>query len=287
MSILLKTLALGAGVLTALGAYSAIPASAASARTSATTNAVVTPASKHPITVVFTHGAWADSSAWSGETSRLLAKGYAVRAADTSDKDLQSDVDSVVDLVRTIDGPVLLVGHSYGGEVITNAAAELSNVVGLAYVDAYEPAPGESASQLGGVTSVVNTLPESQLFEEIPGAPTGTENVILTKDTYLHHFASDLPRKQATQLWAAQTVTNTAALQAPTTKAAWKTLPSWAFVSTGDQIITPASKEAMAHRAGSTITVFRGGSHVTLISHPAAVTATIEKALTALQTKQH
>lgn len=88
------------------------------------------------------------------------------------------------------------------------------------------------------------------------------------------------------QLWATQAITNTAAHQAPTTKAAWKTLPSWAFISTGGQIITSQQKESMAHRAGSSVTTFRGGSHVTLISHPAAVTSTIEKALTTLERKQ-
>lgn len=288
MSAFLKALAIAVGVTTAFAGFATGSAGTptAQATTSPTVLSNAATSTKKPITVVLTHGAWADSSSWSGETRRLLASGYAVRAADTSDKDLQSDVASLVDLVRTIDGPVLLVGHSYGGAVITNAAAQARNVVGLVYVDAYEPAPGESVAQLSGATSVTNTLPQDQLFQQVPGAASGTANVLLTRTTFLHHFASDIPKAKATQLWATQTITNTAALQAPTTKAAWKTLPSWAFISTGDQIITPAAKESMAHRAGSSVTTFRGGSHVTLISHPAAVTSTIEKALTTLERKQ-
>jgi pimeloyl-ACP methyl ester carboxylesterase len=235
-----------------------------------------------PITVVPVHGAWADNSSWSGELSELQRDGCPVRAADVAVHDLAADAATVADFVRTIPGPVLLVGHSYGGAVISNAAAGVSNVVGLVYVDAYEPAVGEAAGNLGGMTSALATHPASQLFQQIPGAPDGTENLILSQNAFLRYFASDLPRAQALALWASQTVAGSGALYAPSQFAAWKTLPSWAFISTGDQIITPQSMLAMADRAHSHITLFHGGSHLTLISHPAAVTAVVGTALSSL-----
>ena len=282
MSALLRAIALTVGAVTAVTAFTAVPTSATPTTSRNVVHAAAAHSDRHTVTVVFVHGAWADSSGWSGETSRLLAAGYSVRAADTSGKSLSTDVASLDAFLTTITGPVLLVGHSYGGAVITNAAAHAENVVGLVYVDAYEPAVGESVAQLSGARSVTNTLPQSQLFDEVPGAAAGSENVLLTKATYLHHFASDLPEAQATQLWATQTVTSTAALQAPTSDAAWKTLPSWAFISTGDQIITPDAKDSMARRAGSEITTFHGGSHVTFISHPDVVTKAIRRAADSL-----
>ena len=252
-------------------------------------DAQVTQASSHPIrcaapghtpiTVVFVHGAWADNSSWTGEVTQLLREGCAARAADVHVQDLAADAAAVANFVRTIPGPVLLVGHSYGGAVISNAASQVSNVVGLVYVDAYEPEVGEAISNLGGATSALATHPSSELFEQIPGGQT---DLILQRGTYLNYFANDLPRAQAVEQWSTQTVASTGALTAPTTQAAWKTLPSWSFISSGDQIITPQSLLSMAHRAHSHITVFNGGSHVTLVSHPTAVTAVIHNALSTL-----
>ncbi|MDO0929629.1 alpha/beta hydrolase [Streptomyces sp. TG1A-8] len=237
---------------------------------------------QRPITVVLVHGAWADNESWSGELSELQRDGCAVRAADNPVRNLKTDAAAVANFVRAIPGPVLLVGHSYGGSVITNAAAEVHNVVGLVYVDAFAPAVGESASELGGETSAVAAHPASQLFDEIPGAPKDAGNIILKKNAFLRYFASDVPRPQALSLWASQTVASSQALGAPSQYATWKTLPSWYFISSADQIITPQSMLAMAHRAHSQITLFHGGSHLTLISHPAAVTAVIAEALSSL-----
>jgi pimeloyl-ACP methyl ester carboxylesterase len=234
------------------------------------------------ITVVLVHGTWADNSSWSGELSELQRDGCQVRAAAVAVHDLGADATTVADFVGTIPGAILLVGHSYGGAVISNAAAEAPNVFGLVYVDAYEPAVGEAAGNLGGTTSALATHPAAELFEQIPGAPDGTENLILSQGTFLRYFASDLPRAQALALWASQAVAGSGALYAPSQHAAWQTLPSWAFISTGDQIITPQSMLAMADRAQSHITLFHGGSHLTLISHPAAATAVIGKALLSL-----
>lgn len=237
---------------------------------------------RQPITVVFVHGAWADSSSWSGEIKQLQHDGCAVRAADNPVQNLTTDSEEVAAFVRTIPGPVLLVGHSYGGAVIGNAAAEVNNVVGLVYVDAAAPAVGEPLSALDGSTSVIATRPASELFEQVPGTPDGGTDLLLTENAFVNYFGNDLPRAQARQLWASQTITSPAAINTPSRYAAWKTLPSWYFISTGDKIITPESELAMAHRAHSHVTIFHGGSHLTLISHPTAVTAVVTQALSTL-----
>jgi pimeloyl-ACP methyl ester carboxylesterase len=239
------------------------------------------------ITVVLVHGAWADPSSWDGEISELQSDGCAVRAADNPVQDLNTDSREVANFVRTIPGPVLLVGHSYGGAVITNAGAEAHNVVGLVYVDAFAPAVGESAAELGGHTSAIATHTPSELFQSLRGTRRGTTELLLQRGVYLDNFASDLPRAQALKLWASQTESSTRALQTPSRYAAWKTLPSWYLISTGDQIITPQAELMQAHRAHSHVVMFHGGSHVTLISHPAAVTAVIGKALSTLLAEGH
>lgn len=237
------------------------------------------------VTIVMVHGAWADPSSWDGEVAALQRDGYRAQAVVNPLRNLITDAESVASVVNTIDGPVVLVGHSYGGAVITQAAASTPNVRALVYVDAYAPEVGESASTLNGDGSVVLTLPESQLFDTAPypDAPDGAVDLRLKENVFLDDFAGDLPREQATHLWATQQPTSTAALKTANTMAAWKTIPAWAFISTGDRIITPAAKESMAQRAHASVTMFQGGSHLTLISHPDAVTAVIESAAEAVQ----
>jgi pimeloyl-ACP methyl ester carboxylesterase len=235
------------------------------------------PPGRRKPTVVLVHGAWADASSWNGEVAILQAAGYDARAIANPLQDLTTDSEYVADFVRTIAGPVVLVGHSYGGAVITNAAAGLSNVKALVYVDAAAPAPGQTNGQLSGASSILNKLKPSQLFDSTtyPGAPAGASELYLKENIFVRYFANDLPRKEAELLWATQRGASTAAFTTPSQAAAWKTIPSWYFISTGDHIITPASELAMARRAHSHITVFHGGSHLTLISHPDAVTAVI------------
>jgi pimeloyl-ACP methyl ester carboxylesterase len=236
------------------------------------------------VTVVMVHGAWADTSSWDGELTALQDKGYRARAIANPLHNLITDASSVASFLQTIDGPVVLVGHSYGGAVISEAAAHSPNVKALVFVDAYAPDVGESASVLNGDGSAVVTLPDDQLYDVLPNpdATEGSADLLLKENVFVDRFASDLPRAQATRLWATQRATSTAALKTPNTAAAWKTIPSWAFISTGDQIITPAAKEFMAHRANAQVTTFDGGSHLTLISHPDAVTAVIELAAAAV-----
>ena len=140
---------------------------------------------------------------------------------------------------------------------------------------------GETNGSLSGPDSALKRKPESELFEKVPypGAPAGAVDLYLTKDAFLHNFGNDLPADQATTLWASQRAASTSAFETPSRFAAWETIPSWYFISSGDQIITPTSEKAMAQRAGSQVTLFDGGSHLTLISHPDAVTAVIEQAI--------
>jgi pimeloyl-ACP methyl ester carboxylesterase len=235
-------------------------------------------------TVVLVHGAWADASSWSGEVATLQAAGYDVRAIANPLQDLTTDSQYVAGYLKTIHGPIVLAGHSYGGAVITNAAAGLANVKALVYVDASAPAPGETNGQLSGASSILNKDTPAQLFftTTYPGAPAGASELYLNENIFVRYFASDLPRAEAEQLWASQRGASTAAFSTPSRYAAWKTIPSWYFISTGDQIITPASELAMAHRAHSHVTLFQGGSHLTLISHPNAVTAVLASAICSL-----
>ena len=236
-------------------------------------------------TVVLVHGAWADASSWSREVATLQASGFDVRAIANPLQNLVSDSRYVADYLKTLHGPVVLVGHSYGGSVITNAAAGLPSVKRLVYVDAAAPAPGETTSQLSGAGSVLIKKKPGELFDTTadPYAPSGAPELYLKEGIFIHNFASDLPGNEAKVLWASQSGASLAAFATPSVAAAWKTIPSWYFISTGDQVITPASKLAMARRAHSHITIFRGGSHLTLISHPNAVTAVIASAICSLR----
>jgi pimeloyl-ACP methyl ester carboxylesterase len=241
------------------------------------------PSAQRP-TIVLVDGAWADTSSWNGEVTTLQAAGYDVRAIGNPVENLTTDSEYVADFLKSVPGPIVLVGHSYGGAVITNAATGNPNVKALVYIDAAAPAPGETNGQLSGATSVLSTDTPAQLFTTTtyPGAPAGQDELYLNENIFVRNFANDLPTAEAKALWASQRGASTAAFDTPSKTAAWKTIPSWYFISSGDQIITPASELAMAKRAHSRVTLFQGGSHLTLISHPNAVTATIASAIRAV-----
>ncbi|HEX4678732.1 MAG TPA: alpha/beta hydrolase [Gaiellaceae bacterium] len=262
---LLTVLALGLVTATAPG-----KAGLATAADIARANAAPKP------TIVLVHGAWADASSWNGEVDRLQRDGYLVRAIDNPLRGLTSDAEEVKDFLSTITGPIVLVGHSYGGAVITNAAAGIPNVKALVFVDAAAPDVGETNGQLSGKTSALSGDPAT-LFDQVPyaGAPAGAVQYYLKKNVFLHNFASDLPARTAERLWATQRPVATAAFDTASSAAAWKTIPSWYVIGMNDQIITPDSELAMARRAHSHITEVPGGSHLTLISHPADVTRPI------------
>ncbi|WP_412148562.1 alpha/beta fold hydrolase [Curtobacterium flaccumfaciens] len=247
--------------------------------------AAATPPGRAKPTVVLVHGAWADASSWNGEAAYLRAAGYPVRAIANPVEDLTTDAQYVRTFLDSIHGPIVLVGHSYGGSVITNAATGDPDVKALVYVDAAAPATGETNGSLSGADSVLSTEPKSTLFTTLPepGAPAGVSDLYLNEDVFVHAFGSDLPKARAEALWSSQRTASTAAFDTPSQTEAWATIPSWYFVSSGDRIITPTSELAMAKRAHSTVTLFHGGSHLTLISHPAAVTRTIAAAIAAVR----
>ncbi|MGW0086893.1 alpha/beta fold hydrolase, partial [Streptomyces sp. NPDC003393] len=194
-------------------------------------------------TIVLLHGAWADTSSWNGEVEILRKEGYQVRAVANPLQDLTTDSQTIAGFLKTVHGPVVLVGHSYGGSVITNAAAETDNVKALVYVDAAAPAIGETNGSLSGSDSALNA-PADKLFDTAAyaQAPSGGKNLYLKKDIFLKDFASDLPANQAEVLWATQRAASTVAFNTPSQHAAWKTIPSWYFISSGDRIITPQSE---------------------------------------------
>jgi pimeloyl-ACP methyl ester carboxylesterase len=237
------------------------------------------PGGAKPI-VVLVHGAFADASSWGGEVAALQNQGYDARAIANPLQNLDTDSQSVRDFLATLRGPIVLVGHSYGGSVITNAAAGNPNVKALVYVDAAAPDVGETTAALSGAGSVL-TRPQAELFDAVPssGAPGGAPELYLKKDIFLQHFGTDLPPDLASRAWASQRAASAAALFAPSKSAAWKQIPSWYFISSGDQVITPDSESAMAARAHSQVTRFDGGSHLTLVSHPDAVTQVIDAAI--------
>ncbi|WP_406466567.1 alpha/beta hydrolase [Streptomyces sp. NBC_01594] len=235
-------------------------------------------------TVVLVHGAWAGTSSWNGEVDILRRAGYPVRAIGNPLQNLTTDSRTVKDFLKSISGPIVLVGHSYGGSVITNAAAGVSNVKALVYVDAAAPAVGETTGQLSGSTSALSG-PPSKLYDVVSyaDAPAKASNLYLKKDVFVTKFASSVPRDQAINLWATQRAASTVAFNTPSKAAAWKTIPSWYFISSGDQIITPESEKKMARRAGAKVTVYPGGSHLTLVSDPAAVSKVIQSAIAAVK----
>jgi pimeloyl-ACP methyl ester carboxylesterase len=226
-------------------------------------------------TVVLVHGAWADASSWSHEITDLANAGYPVLAPPDPLRSLSGDSEYLRKFLSTVQGPIILVGHSYGGAVITNAATGNPHVKALVYIDAFAPAAGEKVFGLTGADSVLAGAPAT-LFDlrPYPGAPAGDADVYLKPKVISRAFAPDLSRRQQAVITATQRpITFTAGNEA-SGDPAWATIPSWYLLGTRDRMITPSAQRAMAERAHSHITEIRS-SHVSLISHPAAVDALV------------
>lgn len=230
-------------------------------------------------TIVLVHGAFADSSSWDGVISRLQANGYTVIAAANPLRGLMSDSDYVGRIVSNVKGPVVLVGHSYGGMVITNATSGTDNVRALVYVDAYAPEARESAFELTA------KFPGSILAGALAAPITlldGNHDLNIEQDKFGPVFAADLPEKQVELLAATQRPVEDVALNDRSGAPAWKSIPSWFVYGDADKVIPPAAHAFMAQRAHSKDTlVVKGASHVALISHPSVVANLIERAATA------
>jgi pimeloyl-ACP methyl ester carboxylesterase len=240
------------------------------------------PADNGPLpTIVLVHGAWADSLSWSGVIRRLQADNYTVIAAPNALSGLQQDSQALRDLLQTIQGPIVLVGHSYGGAVITNAAYGLTNVKALVDVDGFLPAQGESVFQLTGAQpgSCLTAQPQSDIFNAVPvpGAPAGDVDLYVKASVFDSCFANDLSPRQAALAEAAQRPLLASAGTDVSGPPAWQQIPTWDVVGTIDQVIPPAEQLFMAQRAHAHITEVRAG-HLSMVSQPDAVTRVIEEA---------
>ena len=242
-------------------------------------------------TVVLVHGGWADGSSWSRVISILQREGYAVDAPPNPLRGLKSDSAYLASYLRTIVGPIVLVGHSVGGMVITNAATNNPNVKGLVYVDAFEPAAGETVAQLtfsrpgsclsggGDVSNVFN-------FGVDPSQPPGDFDVYLKIPRGIGYpgfdncFATFVPRQQAAVLGATQRPIALDFITDESGTPAWAGIPSWAVVGTQDQVIPPTELTFMARRANSDVTYVDAG-HLSMITQPRAVAGVITEAAAA------
>jgi len=242
--------------------------------------AVRAPAQPRP-TIVLIHGAWADASSWAGVVRRLQRDGYTVDAPPNQLRGLTGDAAYVSAFLATIAGPIVLVGHSYGGAVITNAATGNANVKALVYVDAFIPDQGETALNLanaqpgsclgGDPTKVYNLV-------QYPGAPKGDYDLYIKPAVFPSCFANGVAGQEAALLASTQRPVTLSALMTPSGVPAWKAIPSWSLFGTADRVIPPAEQRLMSERAHAHITEIDAG-HLSLVSHPGAVTTVIEQAV--------
>ena len=233
-------------------------------------------------TICLVHGAWADASSWTSVIQRLQAAGHTVVAPPNTLRGVGADAAVIRSYLDTVAGPVILVGHSYGGFVITNAATGAQNVKALVYVDAFIPDEGQPVAALTGEASALAAAAANPtaLFKlvPIPGAPPQVADTYLLPDVVAESFANGLSAADQALIHATQRPASFAAVVEPSGPPAWKDIPSWAIVGTQDRIITPDSQRAMAERAGAKITEV-DASHVSMVSHPDVVVAVIEEAL--------
>lgn len=260
---ILRRVALVAGALALLGATTTPGVAMAAGEGSSSAAASPKP------TVVLVHGAWADSSSWSSVMERLREDGYPVRAIANPLQGLISDTAYVSSYLSTIDGPVVLVGHSYGGAVITNSAASDPDVKALVYIAGFIPAKGETVGDLAAKSSPAIPLVSTAV-------PDGTE-VSIDPDHFREVFAGDVDKTTAANLAAVQRPANTKAVSDASVEEAFRTIPSWSLITRQDHAIAPDVQRFMSKRAGAH-TEEVNASHAAMISRPGTVTHVIEDA---------
>jgi pimeloyl-ACP methyl ester carboxylesterase len=227
-------------------------------------------------TIVLVHGAYAESASWDGVVGRLLGDGRRVVAFANPLRGLAADAALLSDLVRSIDGPVVLVGHSYGGAVMTGVAADAGDVVALVYVAGFALLPGESA---GDASALVPGSTLGETLVRVPLADGGTDTYI-AQERYHQQFCADLPAEQAALMAVGQRPVTEAGLFEPLGDGAlWRSVPSWFVFGELDRNIPVGAHRIMAERAGARRTVeIPGASHVVGISHPAEVAGLVLEA---------
>jgi pimeloyl-ACP methyl ester carboxylesterase len=246
--------------------------------TASTQPASASPSGAPKPTVVLVHGAWADASGWSQVTARLQKDGYRVLAPANPLRSLDGDAAYLQSILAQEEGPFVLVGHSYGGAVTTNAAAGNPDVDALVYVNAFVPDTGEDILHLAGEGTLV---PSSIEFKGYPPFGATDVDIYIKPANFRETLAGDLAEKDAAVLAVTQRPLSLAAASAPTTATAWKTIPSWYLIGTEDRTITPAAQRFMAERAGAAIREVKA-SHLSLISRPGEVSELIEEAAAAI-----
>lgn len=230
-------------------------------------------------TVVLVHGAFAGSDSWNGVAAKLALKGYTVIAAANPLRSVSGDAAYVRSLTANIAGPVVLVGHSYGGTVIANAAGGQPNVKALVFVGAFAPEKGETVIELSG------RYPGSTLGAALAppiALPGGGKDLYIDQSKFHAQFAADVPAQSARLMAVTQRPVAEAALLEPSGDPAWKSIPSWFIYGTADKNIPPAAMKFMAQRAGARkIVELPGASHVPNVSQAAAIAQLIEEAASA------
>ena len=261
----------------ALGAF-ALSGTADGATETAAATGTGTGTGKHAKpTIVLEHGAFADGSSWNGVISRLRADGYPVVAAANPLRGPASDAAALRAVLDHVKGPKIVVGHSYGGNVISEAATNDPDVKALVYVAAFLPAPGESALELTNKYPG-STLPDALApvtYKQTDGSTV--TDLYIQQDKFRHQFAADVPAKQAALMAAEQRPIAQAALAEKATAAAWKAIPSWDIITTEDLNIPAAVQRFMAKRAHAHTTEV-AASHSVAVSHPRLVADVIERA---------
>jgi len=219
--------------------------------------------------IVLVHGAWADGSSWSAVIERLQADGFHVTAPQFPLTSLADDVARLRQVLEFQDGPTIVAGHSYGGQVMTALGTDAPNVVGLVYIAAFGLDEGESLGALLSQGPVTPAL--AHLFTDTRGYSW------LSEDDFVHHFAADVHPAKARVMYAAQQALASTAFEDVMGAPAWKSLPSWYLVAADDQAIPPAAERQFAARMGA-IAVETPSSHLPMVSHPGAVVDLIETA---------
>ncbi|MFJ9055529.1 alpha/beta fold hydrolase [Streptomyces sp. NPDC102409] len=228
-------------------------------------------------TIVLEHGAFADASGWNPVIQSLHKRGYTVLAPANPLRGLADDTAYLKSFLATLTGPVVLVGHSYGGAVITGAATGDPDVKSLVYIAAYAPTEGESVAQATALGGGSSPLLQHVIARPFPGAAPGDADAYLDPAFFRQVFAQDLPASQAAQMAAAQRPAAFATLTQAAPAPAWRTIPSWYLVARDDRTIPPQAERAMAARAHAR-TVEIDSSHAAMLSHPRAVTDLILEA---------
>jgi pimeloyl-ACP methyl ester carboxylesterase len=265
------------GLVSVIGLAGCSSGGAAAAAAPSAAAPAVPPQGPKP-TVVLVHGAFADASSWNGVVTRLQKQGYPVVAPALAMRGLAADSAYLASLLAQIPGPVVLAGHSYGGAVISNAATGAENVRALVYVNGFATEQGEvlAEAEKGSTDSALNPALEQYTYPTGNGTATAVE-LLVDPAKFPAVFAGDLPPEEGALLAATQRPAAAAVFSEPSGAPAWKTLPSWAVVSTGDKAAGTDVTLSMAKRAKATITELPG-SHLIMVSQPDAVTDVILKA---------